>query len=64
MILAIINSLDTFSPLPAWLVVIVLTIIFIIVSLITGYLTFKYRVNRTNEDKKEKMDNYQNNENT
>ena len=40
---AIINAIDT-SPLPTWLFVLLLVAVFIAVSAVTGYLTFKLRV--------------------
>lgn len=40
-----INALGT-SPLPIWLVVVLCVVIFVAVSVLTGYLTYKYRINR------------------
>ncbi len=40
-----INALSG-SPLPTWLVVLLCVVIFVAVSALTGYLTYKYRVNR------------------
>lgn len=49
MISAIINSIDT-SPLPTWLAILILVIVFIAVSAVTGYLTFRYRMNSFKEE--------------
>ena len=56
MTLAIINALDS-SPLPKWLTFIILVAIFIVASVVSGYLTFKYRVNN-----REKLENRENKE--
>ena len=40
----IINALSG-SPLPTWLVVVLCVVIFVAVSVITGYITYRYRVN-------------------
>jgi uncharacterized membrane protein len=37
---AIINALDT-SPLPTWLVVLLMVVVFIVVSVTTAYFTYK-----------------------
>ncbi|MBR3422569.1 MAG: hypothetical protein IKG98_10990 [Ruminococcus sp.] len=42
---ATINALDA-SPLPTWLTVLIMVAIFIAVSVISGCLTYKYRVKR------------------
>ena len=44
MTLATINALSG-SPLPTWLVVVLCVVIFVAVSVITGYITYKCRVN-------------------
>ncbi|MDO4863008.1 MAG: hypothetical protein Q4A05_02460 [Ruminococcus sp.] len=32
------------SPLPTWLVVVLCVVIFVAVSVVTGYVTYKYRI--------------------
>ena len=43
---AIIKALDT-SPLPTWLTVLIMVVIFIIVSVATAYFTYKSRTAKT-----------------
>ena len=39
-----INALSG-SPLPTWLVVVMCVVIFVAVSAVSGYVTYRYRVN-------------------
>lgn len=49
MISPIIEAIDT-SPLPTWLAILILVIVFIAASALTGYLTFRYRMNSFKEE--------------